>query len=395
MPSSNSRSTGGFLSIPGAAGNRTGSQDLSMYDFLGGGEGSDRDPYSKNSSVVEYDAMGMIHLLRGVGGNRSPTIPAATVHLMTDSYTVTAPVQRQRWYVMRFLAQWRMSKIIFVPYSKLLVIVDMSEETVLAPLDYGGPLSPTSGRRGNLPGSASSALVGSTAGGVAPGADSIEASGASATRLTIAPGASGSGTGATGTLGAAGDVEEAGSSGSLRRRLGSISGFNNGVRRMSTFLGLSSRNPTDNPLSNTYSGMEGDPDGDGIDDSQQQQAGGTNQIEQGTISEHIIRVISIHNQMQQRSSFHPLQPLPFSVSMSFGSNNIPNPNQLHLTSSSSAENSPLKRVNPMRFDSDMTQETSVTTVSSQDTERKQIREQAARINQQMRATTTRGRTTVR
>lgn len=39
---------------------------------------------------------------------------------------MTAPVQRQRWYVMRFLAQWRMSKIIFVPYSKLLVIVDVS-----------------------------------------------------------------------------------------------------------------------------------------------------------------------------------------------------------------------------------------------------------------------------
>lgn len=43
-----------------------------------------------------------------------------------DSYTVVVPVQRQRWYIMKVLAQWRMSKVIFVPYSKLLVIVDVS-----------------------------------------------------------------------------------------------------------------------------------------------------------------------------------------------------------------------------------------------------------------------------
>ncbi|KAF9393247.1 hypothetical protein CPC16_002475 [Podila verticillata] len=45
-----------------------------------------------------------------------------------DSYTVTVPVQRQRWYILRVLAQWRMSKIIFVPYSKVLVIIDLETE---------------------------------------------------------------------------------------------------------------------------------------------------------------------------------------------------------------------------------------------------------------------------
>ncbi|KAF9905190.1 putative pyridoxal kinase [Linnemannia zychae] len=651
MASSNHRSNAGLLSVSGGAGHRNGSQDISMYDFLGGGGGglgggggSDRDPYSRNSSVVEYDALGMIHRFRGAGGNRSPKLyPLQTNNTgngvpygvqssrhslkerRTDSYTVTAPVQRQRWYVMRFLAQWRMSKIIFVPYSKLLVIVDLetekseslivhtiekgysssdywttteqaqhintsmyptesnslsahapqlppikaqhlqqqqgaaasssrgtalspladhplapgpnaisggggpsvdgqvaqnklvlastqvnpnnistsplslvpnnpslnenkreirppligpelsyqvSEETILAPLDDGRPLSP-SGQRSNLPASANQVVMGSTTAG---GAD-----GTNAARTTIAPGTSGAGAGVTG------DVEEAGSGGSLRRRLGPISGFNNGVRRMSTFLGLSPRNPNDNPppINNT----DGNASGDGTDDSQQQ-AGLTNGIEQGIISEHIIRVISIHNQvwrvqlpdpetmdrwieigqqikdenwisrplamkedsgdsakksgnggsggvktkrgsgssggggggrvgamggmnemgsedkyefeggalrpplrrpvtqMKQRSSFHPLQALPFSVSTSFGSSNNPHSNQFHLASSS-AENSPLKRINPTRFDSDLTQETSVTTISSQDTERKQIREQAARINQEMRATTTR------
>lgn len=47
-----------------------------------------------------------------------------------DSYTVIVPVQRQRWYIMKVLAQWRMSKIIFVPYSKVLVIVDVSSRNV-------------------------------------------------------------------------------------------------------------------------------------------------------------------------------------------------------------------------------------------------------------------------
>ncbi|KAG0075959.1 hypothetical protein BGZ90_009314, partial [Linnemannia elongata] len=145
MVSSNNhrRPNGGLLSVSGGGGGG-GGQDMSMYDFLGtrSAGASDRDPYSRNSSVIEYDALGMINRLRT--GNRSPKLyPLQTNYASsnagpyglqssrhslkeprTDSYTVTAPVQRQRWYVMRFLAQWRMSKIIFVPYSKLLVIVD-------------------------------------------------------------------------------------------------------------------------------------------------------------------------------------------------------------------------------------------------------------------------------
>ncbi|KAK3819952.1 MAG: 7 transmembrane sweet-taste receptor of 3 GCPR-domain-containing protein [Benniella sp.] len=42
---------------------------------------------------------------------------------------VVVPVQRQRWYIVQFLAQWRMSRIVFVPYSKLLIIVDLERET--------------------------------------------------------------------------------------------------------------------------------------------------------------------------------------------------------------------------------------------------------------------------
>ncbi|KAG0328841.1 hypothetical protein BGZ99_004329 [Dissophora globulifera] len=45
-----------------------------------------------------------------------------------NSYTVTVPVQRHRWYILRLLAQWRMSRIVFVPYSKLLVILDLETE---------------------------------------------------------------------------------------------------------------------------------------------------------------------------------------------------------------------------------------------------------------------------
>ncbi|KAF9083653.1 hypothetical protein BGX23_011243, partial [Mortierella sp. AD031] len=148
MPSSNNRrSNAGLLAV-------SGSQDLSVYDFFGnsggrggGGGGSGRDLYSRNSNV-EYDALGMMSRLRsGLPGNRSlklyplqtnrtsfngPYGAQSSRHSLrerrTDSFTVTAPVQKQRWYVMRFLAQWRMSKIIFVPNSKLLVIVDLETE---------------------------------------------------------------------------------------------------------------------------------------------------------------------------------------------------------------------------------------------------------------------------
>ncbi|KAF9977381.1 hypothetical protein BGZ73_006128 [Actinomortierella ambigua] len=45
-----------------------------------------------------------------------------------DSYTVVVPVQRQRWYILSVLAQWRMSRVIFVPRSKVLVIIDLETE---------------------------------------------------------------------------------------------------------------------------------------------------------------------------------------------------------------------------------------------------------------------------
>lgn len=75
MVSSNNhrRPNGGLLSVSGGGGGG-GGQDMSMYDFLGtrSAGASDRDPYSRNSSVVEYDALGMINRLRT--GNRSPKL---------------------------------------------------------------------------------------------------------------------------------------------------------------------------------------------------------------------------------------------------------------------------------------------------------------------------------
>ncbi|KAG0229233.1 hypothetical protein BGW42_001687 [Actinomortierella wolfii] len=52
----------------------------------------------------------------------------ALKEIRMDSYTVVVPVQRQRWYVLSVLAQWRMSRIIFVPRSKVLVIIDLETE---------------------------------------------------------------------------------------------------------------------------------------------------------------------------------------------------------------------------------------------------------------------------
>ncbi|KAF8943575.1 hypothetical protein BGZ47_005290 [Haplosporangium gracile] len=687
MPSSNNnrRSNGGLLSVSGVGGGGGGRQDLSTYDFLDTSAASDRDPYSRNNSVVEYDALGMINRLRA--GNRSPKLcPLQTNYNSSnigpyglqssrhplkerraDSYTVTAPVQRQSWYMMRFLAQWRMSKIIFIPHSKLFIIVDLETEkseslivhtiekgysasdywtttkeaqhinTTIYPTDgtispaplYGGPklppirshhlpqyqqqqqglssmLSPLThptalpvaeGRGGGqsqikpdlasnqvhtnslassrslnpnantnnssnnimnqearpswtglagselsyqiaddtvlaplddplmmsslssaamLPttttapesmsplqnnlsggaaGSGNTTVVGSVGGGVGPEATDTGAGlTTNATRVTIAPGATGAG------AGVGGDVEEGGSSGSLRRRIESIAGFNSGVRQMSQFLGFPARtNPLDlTSTANIGSGGGGVGESADVDDTQPT----TNGTEQGIISEHIIRVISIHNevwrvqlpdpetmerwieighqikdenwisrslamkessgdtggkrpgsgggaggtkmkrgssssgndfggggghqggrggggdgvnesspedkyefaqrpprrpgqQMQQRAlSFHPLQSIPTSMTATslgtgahFGHQHLlPQPQPTMMASSSFVDNSPLKRYNPMRFDSDMT-ETSYAISSSQNAKRKQIREQAARINQEMRATT--------
>lgn len=72
VSNNNRRSSGGLLSVSGGGGGGVG-QDMSMYDFLGtSAAASDRDPYSRNSSVVEYDALGMISRLRT--GNRSPKL---------------------------------------------------------------------------------------------------------------------------------------------------------------------------------------------------------------------------------------------------------------------------------------------------------------------------------
>ncbi|KAG0294102.1 hypothetical protein BGZ96_001789 [Linnemannia gamsii] len=673
MESSNSRrSKGNILSVSGYG--VGGGQDMSMYDYLGTSVASDRGPSnSRNSSVVEYDAFGMINRLRT--GNRSPKLyPLQTNYTgtngpyglqssrhplrerRTDSYTVTAPVQRQRWYVVQFLAQWRMSKIIFVPYSKLLVMVDLeterseslivhtiekgysasdywttteealhintniyptdslipsadgggqtlqlppikaqhlpqrqqqqrerstlspsahptaaassrtggggqsqikpilasnqvhpiinnssninqdittrpsltdpemsyqlSDDTVLAPLDDGHLMPPLPSaaipltttipetisplhRDSNLTGGAASGratLASSIAGGVAPEAGAagtgVEVDGMTtgATRITIAPGAAG-GPGLGPGSGAGGDMEEGGSNGSFRRRIGSISGFNSGVRRMSQFLGLPARHPLDGPTPTTTSKgvkfAEGE-SSDMVDDTQQQV---TNGIEQGVISEHIIRVVSIHNEVwrvqlpdeetmerwieigqqikdenwisrpltikssgdiggkkfgsagnggnsgggarmnrgrsgsgdssgggggrglgggggvnasspedkyefaqrprrptqMQQHSFHPLQPIPTSTSLGTGSHFDHQLQPTTIISSSAANSSTVKRYNPMRFDSDMTEASATNTFSSQDTEQKQareqVREQAARVNQEMRATT--------
>ncbi|KAF8979831.1 hypothetical protein BGZ46_004985 [Entomortierella lignicola] len=87
----------------------------------------------------------------GYGFNRSPGLCSlqsgnhSLREMRMDSFTVTVPVQRQRWYILRILAQWRMSKIVFVPYSKLLVIVDLetgiSESLILHSIEPG--YSPT------------------------------------------------------------------------------------------------------------------------------------------------------------------------------------------------------------------------------------------------------------
>ncbi|KAG0342662.1 hypothetical protein BG004_005625 [Podila humilis] len=104
-------------------------------DYGGGGT------RSRENSVGDYhvgNGLGNRH----IGYSRSPKVnPLQLSSEMTssssrhsirerriDSYTVIVPVQRKRWYLMSIFAQWRMSKIIFVPHSKVLVIVDLESE---------------------------------------------------------------------------------------------------------------------------------------------------------------------------------------------------------------------------------------------------------------------------
>ncbi|KAF9566450.1 hypothetical protein EC968_003723 [Mortierella alpina] len=125
-----------------------GQESPALQDYVGS-SASDRDPYSRKSSIGDFGNVGMGKLRSGHPQSRSPrlyplrpygTLPGGVLpgssksikqslrETRMDSYTVTVPVQRQRWYIMQFLAQWRMSKIIFVPYSKVLVIVDLETE---------------------------------------------------------------------------------------------------------------------------------------------------------------------------------------------------------------------------------------------------------------------------
>ncbi|KAF9951611.1 hypothetical protein BGZ70_000907, partial [Mortierella alpina] len=138
-----------------------GQESPSLQDYVGS-SASERDPYSRKSSVGDISNAGVGKLRSGHPQFRSPRLyplqpygmPTSTMmpgslrsikqslrETKMDSYTVTVPVQRQRWYIMQFLAQWRMSKIIFVPYSKVLVIVDLetekSESLILHSIERG------------------------------------------------------------------------------------------------------------------------------------------------------------------------------------------------------------------------------------------------------------------
>ncbi|KAF9986010.1 hypothetical protein BGZ75_002308 [Mortierella antarctica] len=138
-----------------------GQESPSLQDYIGSSV-SEQDPYSRKSSVGDISNIGLGKLRSGNPQSRSPrlyplhpfgaplggimpgslrTIKQSLRETKMDSYTVTVPVQRQRWYIMQFLAQWRMSKIIFVPYSKVLVIVDLetekSESLILHSIERG------------------------------------------------------------------------------------------------------------------------------------------------------------------------------------------------------------------------------------------------------------------
>ncbi|KAG9325377.1 hypothetical protein KVV02_004152 [Mortierella alpina] len=138
-----------------------GQESPSIQDYIGSSV-SEQDPYSRKSSVGDISNIGLGKLRSGNPQSRSPrlyplqpygapsggimpgslrSIKQSLRETKMDSYTVTVPVQRQRWYIMQFLAQWRMSKIIFVPYSKVLVIVDLetekSESLILHSIERG------------------------------------------------------------------------------------------------------------------------------------------------------------------------------------------------------------------------------------------------------------------
>ncbi|KAF9586743.1 hypothetical protein BGW38_002765 [Lunasporangiospora selenospora] len=111
---------------------RSGSSSASRF---AGMDFSDIDPFSRKSSVGDMDFTSSGQT-RAWKSNKSPRIcpfPGAQSSLTSGMHPqraikITVPVQRQRWYILRVLAQWRMSKVVFVPYSKVLVIIDLETE---------------------------------------------------------------------------------------------------------------------------------------------------------------------------------------------------------------------------------------------------------------------------
>ncbi|KAF9181892.1 hypothetical protein BGZ51_005125 [Haplosporangium sp. Z 767] len=121
------------------------SRKSSVGDFDHPGLGRPRSimPLNKSPKSFPLQPMNTLNtpytITGGHGSLRSRKYPLRETRM--DSYTITVPVQRQRWYIMRVLTQWRMSKIIFVPYSKVLVIVDLatekSESLILHSIEMG------------------------------------------------------------------------------------------------------------------------------------------------------------------------------------------------------------------------------------------------------------------
>ncbi|KAF9438605.1 hypothetical protein BGZ76_006504 [Entomortierella beljakovae] len=140
----NRTSGGSMLGVPqntasGMMGDNPGigqrlSYDMTSHNLLF--SGSDFDLQSRKSSFGGYIAGNnkppRFYPLQQLSSTNVPTsitFNGLSREVRSDSFAVTVPVQQQRWYIMRILAQWRMSKIIFVPYSKLLVIIDLETET--------------------------------------------------------------------------------------------------------------------------------------------------------------------------------------------------------------------------------------------------------------------------
>ncbi|KAG0089826.1 hypothetical protein BGZ92_004131 [Podila epicladia] len=151
MASSNGRRSEGMLTVEAGGYSRSGlsssfmGMDSSFRDSAISHSASEYGGRSRESSA-DYGGVGLGRGHRLMPPSRSPKQnplqlsadhPLHTSFMSArrsiretrmDSYTVIVPVQRQRWYILRVLAQWRMSKIIFVPYSKVLVIIDLETE---------------------------------------------------------------------------------------------------------------------------------------------------------------------------------------------------------------------------------------------------------------------------